>query len=156
MWKMAREESSKGGLYGRVASFLKGLFESSRRVKVMHDCRQDSIALKHILGITLANVFDTSGFDVYMGQHSLYEGEEQAGSAELLRRIYDVKVPGLNTILDAYKAPNGVNVFKDSMKKRFGEPGSRKYFEQRPLAEEFLEYSARDVEDLVEVWQNMN
>ena len=46
----------------------------------------------------------------------------------VLKKIYDVRVPGLNTILDYWKAPNGINVFKDSMKKKFG-GGNRKYFE---------------------------
>lgn len=44
-----------------------------------------------------------------------------------------MKVPGLNTILDTYKAPNGINIFKESMKKKFGESNSRPYFEQRPI-----------------------
>ena len=63
-------------------------------------------------------------------------------------------MPSLNTILDTWKAPNGINIFKDSMKKRFGTE-NRKYFEERPIDEEFLEYSIRDVEDLVEVYTEM-
>lgn len=113
--------------------FLKEILEDGRRIKILHDCRQDSIALKHILNIKLANVFDTSGFDVYISQQSLYEKDKKVSNLELIRKIYDVKIPGLNTILDSYKAPNGVNIFKESMKKKFGEPNSRTYFEQRPL-----------------------
>ena len=41
------------------------------------------------------------------------------------------------------------------MKKRFHEDGPRIYFEQRPIDPEFLEYSAQDVEDLVNVYDNM-
>jgi hypothetical protein len=41
------------------------------------------------------------------------------------------------------------------MKKRFGDPECREYFKTRPIEEEFLEYSARDVEDLVEVYEAM-
>lgn len=31
---------------------------------------------------------------------------------DLIRKIYECKVPGLNTILTTYKAPKGVNIFK--------------------------------------------
>ena len=41
------------------------------------------------------------------------------------------------------------------MKKRFHEDGPRTYFEQRPIDPEFLEYSAQDVEDLVDVYEAM-
>lgn len=41
------------------------------------------------------------------------------------------------------------------MKKRFGNPNMRPFFEERPINEEFLEYSAKDVEDLVEVYETM-
>ena len=108
------------------------------------------------MGIKLQNVFDTSGMDVYYNQKSIYENEKGKGmkGVHVLKKIYDVRVPGLNTILDYWKAPNGINVFKDSMKKKFG-GGNRKYFEQRPIDREFLEYSARDVEDLIEVYMEM-
>lgn len=76
----------------------------------MHDCRQDSVALKYILGIQLQSVFDTSGFDVYVNQKNIYEQDKH--NVNIVRKIHDVKVPGLNTILDSYKAPNGINIFK--------------------------------------------
>ncbi len=89
---------------------IKELFENKRKVKILHDCRQDSVALKYILGIQLQSVFDTSGFDVYVNQKNIYEQDKHNGN--IVRKIHDVKVPGLNTILDAYKAPNGINIFK--------------------------------------------
>lgn len=39
----------------------------------MHDCRQDSLALKCILDINLKTVFDTSGMDIYLTQKKIYE-----------------------------------------------------------------------------------
>ena len=41
------------------------------------------------------------------------------------------------------------------MKKVFTE-APRSYFTTRPIVEEFLLYSARDVEDLIEVWEKMS
>jgi hypothetical protein len=40
------------------------------------------------------------------------------------------------------------------MKKKFN-GNDRKYFENRPIDKEFLEYSVRDVEDLIEVFEKM-
>jgi hypothetical protein len=72
------------------------------------------------MGISIENVFDTSGFDLYLNQKSIYEEDKHLNTGSLVRKIYDVKIQGLNNILDTYKAPNGVNIFKDSMKKKFG------------------------------------
>ena len=69
-------------------------------------------------------MFDTSGFDVYLGQKQIYDeaaGDSYKG-AYLLKKVYEVKVPGLNTILDKYSAPHGINILKDQMKKKFGNP----------------------------------
>lgn len=41
------------------------------------------------------------------------------------------------------------------MKKVFTE-AARSYFTTRPIVEEFLLYSARDVEDFIEVWEKMS
>ena len=41
------------------------------------------------------------------------------------------------------------------MKKKFGKPELRWYFEQRPIDLEFLKYSAKDVDDLIQVRENM-
>lgn len=51
----------------------------------------------------------------------------------MLKKLFEVKTPGLNTVLDKWGAPNGVNIFKDDMKKLFGTEGTRKYFEIRPI-----------------------
>lgn len=115
-------------LLNKTISLLKNLFENKNKVKILHDCRQDSTALSSLLAINIKTVFDTSGYDVYLNQFSIYQNEGKTKSSYLLKKIYDVKVPGLNTILDKYYAPNGVNIFKDSMKKRFSDPNNRPYF----------------------------
>lgn len=57
------------------------------------------------------NVFDTSGIDIYLNQKKLYK-EKGIKGVHMIKKIHDVKVPGLNTILDTWKAPNGINIFK--------------------------------------------
>lgn len=57
--------------------------------------------------------------------------------------------------MEKWQAPKGVNEKKESMKKVFTE-APRSYYTTRPIVEEFLLYSARDVEDLIEVWAKMS
>lgn len=54
------------GLYDKIVKFLKLLFEDPYRVKILHDCKQDSTALKYLMGIELKNVFDTSGMNMIL------------------------------------------------------------------------------------------
>ena len=56
-----------------MVDFLKLLFEDPYRVKILHDCKQDTTALKHLLNIELRNVFDTSGMDIVLEQKQTYE-----------------------------------------------------------------------------------
>ena len=78
------------------------------------------------------NVFDTAGMNIYFEQEKIYEVSTGMKGHYILKRVYDVKLPSLNTILDTWKAPNGINIFKDSMKKKFGVE-NRSYFEERPI-----------------------
>ena len=43
-----------------LVAWLRRLLESPRVLKIIHDCRRDSDALKHLLGISLQHVHDTS------------------------------------------------------------------------------------------------
>ncbi len=87
------------------------------------------------MDITLQNVFDTSGMNIILGQKQVYEhwNKKEETIHHILRKVFEIKTPGLNVVLDKWGAPNGVNIFKDSMKKRFHEDGPRTYFEQRPI-----------------------
>jgi len=49
-----------------MSNFLKILFEDPSRVKILHDCKQDTTALKFLLNIELKNVFDTSGMNIVL------------------------------------------------------------------------------------------
>lgn len=47
----------------------------------------------------------------------------------------------MNDALKLFEASNGINIYKESMKEKFkSEP--REYFLQRPIQQEFIEYSA--------------
>mmetsp|Transcript_12954 Transcript_12954/g.11083 ORF Transcript_12954/g.11083 Transcript_12954/m.11083 type:complete len:82 (+) Transcript_12954:2598-2843(+) len=75
--------------------------------------------------------------------------------ANLNRLLDEIKSPGLNEVLLGCGASHGANTLKNLMKKRFNE-APREYFLKRPIDLDFLVYSAKDVEDLVEVRDNLN
>lgn len=57
-------------------------------------------------------------------------------------------------MLLTYNAVHGINEQKDEMHKKFKELPTA-HFLQRPIREDYLEYAARDVEDLVGVHLEM-
>jgi len=59
-------------LYESLRQLLSWLFCSTDRIKVMQDCRQDSLAIHELLGTCLNSVLDTCGTDIYLTQKSLY------------------------------------------------------------------------------------
>jgi len=101
-------------------------------------------------------IFDTSGMDIYFEQRAIYQQmySQNMTYEHTLKKLHHIKSPGLNQILETWKAPNGPNELKEKMKKIFQE-GDRSYFETRPIIDDFLQYSARDVEDLIEVHEKM-
>ena len=101
---------------------LRGLLEESSVRKVLHDCRNDSIALAGQFGIVLQNVLDT-----------------QVAHAELSG---EMRRAGLNVVLERYAA-GAQNTRKAEVKHR---PG---LWEHRPLAPHLLDYAAQDVRHLL-------
>ena len=77
--------------------------------------------------------------------------KENAGTYTVLG---DIKLPGLNSALAKYGATHGISGLKTVMRRRFKRMPAE-YFLTRPIDKEFLVYTARDVEDLVEVKENM-
>jgi len=145
----AIDSSDSQPVYFNLIKFLKELMEDPTKCKIFHDCRQDSAALHAFFNICPSNIFDLSA--VYMLieyiKRSLDKKEDTLISEE-------IKLPGLNEILEKYQAIHGINKLKNVMKERFRK-FPREYFLQRPIDQEFFVYSAKDVEDLVEIRQKM-
>ena len=172
--KIAKEDPTKVALYNEMAAFLKTMVEDPKICKIFHDGRKDSLALHVFLDACPANVFDLSAVYVLIEHLEKYvsqkdtkakditkekNGEEEKNDGtkridtltqEAFSVVGDVKLPGLNEVLERYQASHGLNRLKYVMKSRFsGLP--KEYFLQRPIDREFLIYSAKDVEDLIEV-----
>jgi len=174
VYKSNRAENHE--FYVKMMTYLKEVLENPGICKVFHDCRKDSLAL-HLFAHTCAvNVFDVSAahtliehLEIYSNfKDMIFGGDEEESKSEeeeaskltfekgleILTYLDDIKPPGLNEILKAYGASHGINHLKAVMKKKFEEM-PREYFLKRPLDKEYLIYSAKDVEDLIEVKYNI-
>lgn len=108
---------------------LKNLLESESVIKIIHDCRNDSVNLYYQFGVKLRNVFDTQS------AHAVLQFQDSN------KPVYKVKNVSLNTLCELYKAP--INPMKDQLKNIYRR--DQKYWSRRPLTREMLLYAAGDV-----------
>lgn len=59
-------------LYEKAVLLLKEILGDPSRLKVMHSCQQDAVALWSCMGIELQSLFDTSGSHIYLQQRQIY------------------------------------------------------------------------------------
>lgn len=129
---------------------------SEQIVKTFHYCRQDSVALHHILGTCVRNVFDTSAVDCFRNQLGVYkESDYIFQKNKIISKFNNLKISGLNQVLKKYEAPNGINKFKDKFHTMFRE-GDDSITAKRPLNPEYKEYCVMDVMDLPHVRRRMS
>lgn len=137
---------------------LKALLENDNVIKIIHDCRNDSVNLFVQFKVLLRNVFDTQVncatnctpqftngkntinifFSFWMlpqSAHALLQYQEQN------KQVYKVKNVSLNTLCEIYKAPK--NPMKDQLKNIYRR--DQKYWSRRPLSRDMLLYAAVDV-----------
>ncbi|CAD7077261.1 unnamed protein product [Hermetia illucens] len=108
---------------------LKALLESENVIKVIHDCRNDSVNLYTQFGILLRNVFDTQA------AHAVLQFQESG------KQVYKAKYVSLNSLCEIYNAP--MNPMKDQLKNIYRR--DQKYWAKRPLTRDMLLYAAGDV-----------
>lgn len=108
---------------------LKLLLENDNVIKVIHDCRNDSVNLNKQFGILMRNVFDTQSAHAVL-QFQNYQ-----------KQVYKVKNVSLNTMCEIYGAP--INPMKDQLKNVYRR--DQKYWARRPLTRDMLLYAAGDV-----------
>ncbi|XP_054290269.1 egalitarian protein homolog [Macrosteles quadrilineatus] len=112
---------------------LQKLLESDNVIKVIHDCRNDSVNLYNQFGITLRNVFDTQA------AHAVLQ-LQQTG-----KPVYKVKNISLNALCELYEAP--INPMKEQLKNVYRR--DQRFWARRPLTREMMMFAAADVLSLV-------
>lgn len=120
---------------------LKTLLESENVIKVIHDCRNDSVNLYNQYNIIIRNVFDTQA------AHAVLQYQDHG------KQVYKVKNVSLNTLCELYNAP--INPIKDQLKNVYRR--DQKYWARRPLSRDMLLYAAGDVLVLIneQLYANM-
>lgn len=108
---------------------IKEILETEKVIKVIHDCRNDSVNLYNQFQILLRNVFDTQS------AHAVLQFQDQG------KQVYKVKNVSLNTLCEMYNAT--VNPMKDQLKNVYRR--DQKYWARRPLTRDMLLYAAGDV-----------
>ncbi|XP_012232253.1 egalitarian protein homolog [Linepithema humile] len=112
---------------------LQKLLEHPQIIKVIHDCRNDSVNLYNQFKITLMNVFDTQA------AHAVLQYQETG------KPVYKVKNVNLNTLCDHYGAP--CNPLKEQLKNIYRK--DQRYWSRRPMTRDMLIYASSDVLSLV-------
>ncbi|CAH1112027.1 unnamed protein product [Psylliodes chrysocephalus] len=108
---------------------LRRLLESTNIVKVVHDCRNDSVNLFNQYNITMRMVFDTQA------AHAILTYQETN------KPVYKAKSIALNALCEYYGAP--INPMKDQLKNIYRR--DQKYWSRRPLSREMILYASADV-----------
>ncbi|XP_033214156.1 egalitarian protein homolog [Belonocnema kinseyi] len=123
------------------AGGLQRLLENENVIKVIHDCRNDSVNLFNQFGIILNNVFDTQA------AHAILQFQETG------KPVYKVKNVNLNALCELYGAPS--NLLKEQLKNIYRR--DQRYWSRRPMTREMLIYASSDVLSLVPlVYHAMN
>ncbi|KAJ1472042.1 ribonuclease H-like domain-containing protein [Baffinella frigidus] len=104
-----------------VLAFAKEILEDGSVSKIIHDCKADSDALFHLLGIELKNVHDTQAWHI-----------ARYGAGHL----------SLNTVLGNYTIDS--NVVRDSSVYKTNEA----FWATRPLTDVMIEWASGDVKSL--------
>lgn len=112
---------------------LKQLFESSKVMKVFHDCRNSSACLNSQFQIQLQNVFDLQV------AHSVLDQQLNG------KPVYKPKFMSMKSLCDRYTIEFNyeAQVNKKSIKRNFKR--DNQYWGQRPLKDEMLFYASIDV-----------
>uniref|UniRef100_A0A8D8ZLK3 Exonuclease 3'-5' domain-containing protein 1 n=1 Tax=Cacopsylla melanoneura TaxID=428564 RepID=A0A8D8ZLK3_9HEMI len=109
---------------------LSKLLESENVVKVIHDCRNDSILLFEQFGITLRNVFDTQA------AHAVLQFQETG------KPVYKVRHVSLKTLAELVDSPLG-SPLKEELRLVYKK--DPRYWARRPLTRDMIVYAASDL-----------
>jgi ribonuclease D len=111
-----------------ILKALKDLFESTKVKKIIHDCKMDSDALFHILGIKITNVHDTSCYHQAITRHE---------ESKNLNHVLSYNIIGTNTV-------RNTSVYKTNPS----------FWATRPITKTMIEWASSDVDKLFDLASN--
>ena len=149
-------------IFSELSSILKDIFENKFIKKIFFDGRSDLLCLHKELNICTKNFIDLSSLynavNSYNKQYELKISNKEKNEKDFKQCFNTCKQnfysKGLNTILKEYHSKNCFNPLKDKYHKLFKEKNFD-YWTQRPIIEEFLLYSARDVKYEFDTYHNL-
>ena len=112
---------------------LASLLSSENIVKVVHDCKNDSVALYRQYGVTITNVFDTQAAHAVLWLQETGQPVDKVGNVSL------------NALCELYSAP--VNPLKSFVKNIYRL--DERFWARRPLTSDMVCHAAADVLALV-------
>ncbi|CAD8135326.1 unnamed protein product [Paramecium octaurelia] len=139
----------------QMISVIRLILEDEGICKVFHDCKRDSQAL-HINHICPKNIADTSSTYIFLESLKLNDQEQKKvkkNPIQISKEVLQVATPPINSVLTKYGALYGGNELKEEMHAKFNNCKADDFFARPNPA--FMYYSARDVEDLVQVYLQM-
>ncbi|CAD8044109.1 unnamed protein product [Paramecium primaurelia] len=139
----------------QMLSVIRTILEDEGICKVFHDCKRDSQAL-HINQICPKNIVDTSStyqFLEYLKLNDQDQKKVKKNPIQISKEVLQVATPPINSVLTKYGALHGGNELKEEMHQKFNHCKPDDFFARPNPA--FMYYSARDVEDLVQVYLQM-
>ena len=123
-----------------VVPMLQNIFVSENILKVFHDCRRDSEALFHQLGIQMMNISDTQVLYAMLVDTSLPQQDNSNNNLNSNTSLQKQRI-GLNALLNKYKLQT--NQLKTSIVKQMDLYSN--FWERRPLTIQMVAYAASDV-----------
>lgn len=108
---------------------LKSILEDENVIKIIHDCRNDSVNLWQQFGIVLRSVFDTQV------AHAVLQYQVTG------KQVYKAKYVSLNTLCENYHSP--LNPIREQLRNAYRK--DQKFWSRRPFTRDMLLYAAGDV-----------
>eukprot|EP00742_Colponemidia_sp_Colp-10_P008672 GILJ01009407.1.p1 GENE.GILJ01009407.1~~GILJ01009407.1.p1 ORF type:complete len:856 (-),score=129.57 GILJ01009407.1:122-2689(-) len=149
------QQSTNSAYLNDMVTLLRSLFDNEECVKVFHDCRRDTEALLHHLGITVKHIVDTQVVFALIQEYASVFANTSTKHSAVVQRTSKTKSScgriGFNALLKQY------NLSPNSEKDRVHDimQQNPKFWSIRPLTMEMISYATQDVQHLLPLYDKL-